>query len=152
MEQMTARDIAMAVQAGEMSNEEALAMWRAGHESNAGAMVPIEPQVEHVRGIQDAPIFFPKIKVSDRNELARVRSDLALVVEGVSMQHEYERQRIEEGARHVIALPAVALLGVADGALEAVGYGISELAETITYTITRTARRVKEGFERGRRQ
>lgn len=157
MEQMTGRDIAMAVEGGQMSQEEALAMWASRYQNRAGEVLPPEPAHEIVpaqrdRGIQHAPIRIPQIEVKDRKDLDRVRRDLALVVESTSTQHEYERQMVEERARHVIAMPAVAILGVADGALEAVGYGISELAETFTYAATRTIRRVKEGFERGRRQ
>lgn len=92
------------------------------------------------------------IQASDRKALAQVRSNLAFEIERRSTRHEYQRQFVEESARHAIALPAVGLLGIADGALEAVGFGLSEIAETLSYTVVRTVRRFKEGVERGLRQ
>ncbi len=145
---MNALEIRDLVSAGRITVEQAQALWEGEHDTNQGELVPEEPQ-----GIQHAPIVnVPEIQVQDREQLAMVRQDLALIVESTSVRHEYQRQMVEEKTRHYAALPIIAAMGIADGAAEGIGYSISEIAETFTYTLTRTARRIKEGFERGKYQ
>lgn len=144
---MNGREIALAVQNGEISQEEAMQLWRENQASNTGEVVPVQS-----RGIEHAPLSVPTLQVQDREALAEVRRDLALVVESTSTQHEYQRQMVEERFRHYTAMPIIALLGIADGALEGIGYSISEIAESFSYAVVRTGRRIKEGVERGARQ
>lgn len=155
---MNATEIRDAVLAGEMTVDEARVAFQEAHQGNVGqlerprAEVGIVEQESRPRGIEHAPLSVPDLQVQDREALAEVRRDLALVVESTSTQHEYQRQMVEERFRHYTAMPIIALLGIADGALEGIGYSISEIAESFSYAVVRTGRRIKEGIERGARQ
>lgn len=160
---MNTSEIRDALQSGTMTPEQAREAFIALRQQNQGASqsrTELTPASRNealpARRIDNLPtagkLNIGELQAKDREALKAVRSDLALAIENRSTRHEYQRQYVEESARHALALPMVGLLGIADGALEGIGYGISEIAETFTYTLTRTMRRIKEGFERGRHQ
>lgn len=89
-------------------------------------------------------------EIQDRQALARVRGDLARHITQTDAKHYYDRVMLEEKTRHGIALIAYGLIGMADGVLDSAGYAISELAEDMAFTVSRTYYRVKDGWQRGK--
>lgn len=61
------------------------------------------------------------------------------------------RRDVEEGVRHLVGLPIYAVIAAIDAGIDALGYGISEITEDATFIASRTLRRAKAGWERGKR-
>ena len=90
-----------------------------------------------------------RVQVADREGLALVRSDLAQAIQNRDAEHFYQRSYVEENVRHAVGLFAYGFIGAIDGLLDSAGYGLSEIVEDITFTIARTARKFREGLDRG---
>lgn len=133
------RDMLMA---GELSPDQARAMFEQARLSKPPSA--IEHKTHHPMPMK------PPAQMVDRGQLEMVRPDLARGLVQLDAQHFYKRMLIEENARNFVAVPAYAIIGVIDGLLDSIGYGISEIAEDITFGVTRTIYRAGDGIKRGK--
>jgi hypothetical protein len=67
-----------------------------------------------------------------------------------ALEHYEKRMDLEEGFRHILGLPVYGLIAGIDAILDAVGFGISEIAEDITFTTGRIIYKSKDGWERSK--
>ena len=65
-------------------------------------------------------------------------------------QHYITRMNLEENLRHISATPIYGAVGIADGILDGLIFGATELAEDISFGITRIIYRFRDGGERGK--
>lgn len=128
---------------GEITSEQAQKMWQERRQKMELAPVQQQGLTTKVESLPDMR------QINDRTSLARVRADLAQEIIKRDAIHFAQREYVGETARHFIALPAYAVIGIADGALDSVGYGVAEFAEDISFMVSRTIRRLKEGWFRG---
>lgn len=63
--------------------------------------------------------------------------------------HEIRKEK-ERKARHIVGTPVYIAAGMADGIMDGIIYLAGELAEDISFGISRTKKRVKDGWERGK--
>lgn len=87
----------------------------------------------------------------------RDAQELAGAVKAMA-HHRKEREEIDKNIRlmfelklrHLVGMPIHAIIGVIDGLLESGAVGVSEVAETATFLVSRTQRRMREGWRRGK--
>lgn len=60
------------------------------------------------------------------------------------------RQMWEAGVRHRVGLVTYGLIGIVDGVTDGLAYGFAEVTENATFLVSRTIRRAKEGWQRGK--
>ena len=65
-------------------------------------------------------------------------------------QHYMTRMNLEENLRHYAALPIYGAVGIVDGILDGVIFGATEIAEDLSFGLTRIVYRFKDGWERGK--
>ena len=89
-------------------------------------------------------------QMADRQQLEMIRPDLGRNLVQLDAVHFYQRMKIEENVRHMVGVPSYAVIGFIDGLLDSIGYGLSEIAEDITFGVTRVIYRAGDGIKRGR--
>lgn len=128
--------------AGELTPDQARAMFEEARASKAIEHKPIHPMPLKPQ---------PEMRqMTDRAQLAIIRPDLGRHLAQEDAVHYYKREMVAERTRHAVGLLAYGLIGVVDGLLDSLGYGVSEIAEDITYGVTRTIYRAGDGIRRGK--
>jgi hypothetical protein len=64
--------------------------------------------------------------------------------------HYEQRMDLEEGIRHSLGLPVYGLIAGIDSIIDALGFGISEVVEDVTFTTGRVIYRAKDGWDRAK--
>src|SRR3990167_7972763 len=116
---------------GELSKEEASMLFQQLHQGERAEMVAYNPKGARFNA------FFEKARYVFNHELA--------------YEHYQDRKDLEEGIKHTIGLVAFGATGIIDGSLEGIVYMATEIAETGSFALARTANRIKSGWERGLR-
>jgi len=132
---MTTAEIRDALMTGKITPDQAKAEFQALHK------VQYPPPMK-------MPI--PTHQINDRESLAAYNPRLAGQLANLDANHFYQRERVEEAARHAIGLFAYGLIGLVDGLADSAFYGLSELTEDVTFGVTRTIYRFKDGIQRGK--
>jgi hypothetical protein len=82
--------------------------------------------------------------------LANYRPDLASNLSQLDAVHFYKREILEENVRHGVGLICYGLIGAIDGLLDSTMYGLSEIAEDLSFGGTRILYRFQDGIQRGK--
>ena len=83
-------------------------------------------------------------------EPIRIRTNPPLFDHTRADEHYEQRMDLEEGVRHALGLPVYGLIAGIDSIIDAIGFGITELCEDVTFTASRIIYRSKDGWERGK--
>jgi hypothetical protein len=67
-----------------------------------------------------------------------------------ALAHYEKRMDLEEGVRHIIGLPVYGAIAGIDAVLDALGFGISEVVEDVTFTTGRVIYRARDGWRRSK--